>query len=156
MKRNILLIVFFIGAIIGCSNRSETDTKLLIADVRLIAGKQPFDVEKLIGKPDSTYYLQFLGRQIFCQFYRTHQLEIQYPNGIASDIIAYAPQGIEFNQMALAAFNLDYKSHPDEYMKDRLIRWNNIKPFSAISFYNPTKDSLGRIKTFNVYFKLAE
>lgn len=129
---------------------------MLIADVRAIAGKKGYEVEQILGKPDSTYFLQILGKRIFCQLYKPHLLEIQYPNGIATDIVAYAPKGLVFNQTALSAFNLDHRVHPNEFMEGRLIRWNTINPFSSVSFYNPTLDSLGNIVTFNVYFKVAE
>jgi hypothetical protein len=153
---NLLLAHFII--IIGLSSCSKTpdDGSTLIFDVRQVAGKTPNQVEKILGMPDSSYNLQIMGRKIYCQFYKTNQIEIQYPNTLATEIIVYKTNDLPFNHSALTQFGLDYKTHPNEFLKDRVIRWNNIEPFSSVSFYNVEKDSIGKIKNFNIFFKVEE
>lgn len=139
--------------IIASCQTSTNQNDELILDVTQVANKTANQVTKILGEPDSTYTIQILGNPIFCQLYQPHNIEIQYHGSLATDIVVYGPHGLPFNQLALKSFNLDYKTHPDEFMKDRLMRWNSIDGFSAISFYNPTKDSLGNITSFNIFFK---
>lgn len=148
--QSIILVSFF-----SCSQKSDENSSLIL-DVKKIAGKTANQVENILGKPDSSYDLQIMGRKIYCQFYNTNQIEIQYPNTLATEIIVYKTNGLPFNQSTLSQFGLDYKIHPNEYLKDRLIRWNDIEPFSSISFYNVDKDSVGNITNFNIFFKAQE
>jgi hypothetical protein len=151
-----LLILFIIPfSFFSCSQRSDENSSLIL-DVKKIASKTANEVEHILGEPDSSYDLQIMGRKIYCQFYNTNKIEIQYPNSLATEIIVYETKGLTFNQSTLSQFGLDYKIHPNEYLKDRLIRWNNIEPFSSISFYNVEKDSAGNIANFNIFFKVLE
>lgn len=149
----ILFIILF--SVFACGKSSDNKSGLIL-DVRQIAGKTANQVENILGKPDSNYDLQIMGRKIYCQLYNAYQIEIQYPNALATEIIVYKTDGLPFNQTTLSQFGLDYKIHPNEFLKDRLIRWNNIEPFSSISFYNVDKDSVGNISNFNIFFKVKE
>ncbi|MEX2231702.1 MAG: hypothetical protein WD824_06060 [Cyclobacteriaceae bacterium] len=152
-KGSLLIIPAFIISI-SCKQGEQKD---ILLDVQTIVYKEPAEVEKIIGKADSVYTLQMMGKAIFCQLYKKHNIEIQYPDSLATDIIIYGPHGLPFNQTALSAFNLDYKiQHPSDYKKDRYIRWSDFEEFSAITFYNPKKDSLNNITDFNIFFKAKD
>lgn len=126
-------------------------------DVKAIVNKGPSEVERIIGKPDSVYTIQMMGKAIFCQLYKKHNVEIQYPESLATDIIVHGPHHLPFDQTALSAFNLDYRiQHPSDYRKGSYIRWSDFEEFSSISFYNPKKDSLNNITDFNVFFKAKD
>ncbi len=136
---------------------TQWGSKDILLDVKAIVNKSPKEVEKIIGTPDSTYTLQIMGKKTFCQLYKKHNIEIQYPKLLATDIIVYGPHELPFNQTALSAFNLDYRvQHPSDYMKDRFIRWSDFEEFSAITFYNTKKDSLNNITDFNIFFKVKD
>src|SRR5687768_12497910 len=140
-----------LSLLICCDQRSE---KELILDVTAVVNKKPAEVEEIVGKPDSIYTLRILGKPIFCQLYKRYNIEIQYPEARATDIVIYGPHGLSFNQTALKALNLDYKTnHPDEYIKGQLIRWFDVAEFSTISFYNPQIDSSGNISNFTIFLK---
>jgi hypothetical protein len=146
--------IFFTCAFLTFSGCNRNGHEAVIFDVRAIVNKTPAETEAEVGKPDSTYTLRIMGKPIFCQLYEKHQVEIQYPEMKATDIVVNGPHGLPFNQSALRAFNIDYKTHhPKQYVKDRLIRWLNVEEFSAISFYNPQFDSSGNISNFTIFFK---
>lgn len=146
-----MLACIFLG---GCKHHNDEG---IILNVKAIVNKDPKEVEKIMGKPDSVYTLQMMGKGIFCQLYKKHNIEIQYPESLATDIIVYGPHELPFNQTALAAFNLDYRiKHPSDYRKDHFIRWSDFEEFSAITFYNPKKDSLDNITDFNIFFKAKD
>lgn len=148
--RHLIFNLFFIFSL-GCESNKKSQ---FILDVKSIVNKAPSETEYLLGKPDSTYTIRILGRPIYCQRYAKNNIEIQYPENQATDIVIYGPHGLAFNQSALKAFNIDYKTnHPDEYMKDRLIRWLDVDEFSTITFYDPELDSAGNIKSFTIFFK---
>lgn len=149
--RKVLLLVLFC-----CLNASCTDVDCanVIIDVKSIVNKGPAEVETVLGKPDSVYTLQIMGRSILCHLYRDPDIEIQYPESVATDIVVYGPHDLPFDQTALSAFNLDYrKQHPSDYRKGAFIRWSDFDKFAAISFYNPRKDSLNRITHFDIFFR---
>jgi|SRR5690606_16714883 hypothetical protein len=150
--RKYTLACTLICIIASCQTSTKQNDELIL-DVTQVANKTANQVTKILGEPDSTYTIRILGNPIFCQLYQPHNIEIQYHGSLATDIVVYGPHGLPFNQLALKSFNLDYKTHPNEFMKDRLMRWNSIDDFSAVSFYNPTKDSLGNITSFNIFFK---
>lgn len=136
---------------LSCSSKHD-NSQAVILDVRAIVNKNPHEVEGILGKPDSVYTLQMMGKSVFCQLY--NNIEIQYPQSAATDIAVSGSNGLPFNQTALAAFNLDYnKKHPSDYRKDSYIRWSQFDEFSAISFYDPKKDSMNRITDFKIFFK---
>lgn len=151
MKVSFLILIF-----LSCNKPKEENVILdvVILDVKAIVNKTPTETESIIGAPDSTYTIRILGKPIFCQLYEKHRIEIQYAENHATDIIVFGPHNLPFNQSALEAFRIDYKiHHPDEYIKDRLLRWFDVDEFSTISFYNPRFDSLGNIANFNIFFK---
>jgi hypothetical protein len=137
----------------ACSVSVENE---IILPVSEIANKRAAEVEQILGSPDTTYTLQIMAKSIFCQKYLRHNIEIQYPDSLATDIIVYGPHSLPFDQTALTAFGLDYKIHPSDYRKNRFIRWSGVKEFSAISFYNPQQDSLNNIVNYNIFFKVKE
>lgn len=142
---------FFIVILLSCSKPKKEN---VILDVKEIVNKTPTQTVSIMGAPDSTYTIRILGKPIFCQMYQEHHIEIQYPEMQATDIVVYDPHDLPFNQSALKAFNIDYKTfHPKEYIKDRLIRWFDVEEFSTISFYNPQVDSAGNITNFTIFFK---
>jgi hypothetical protein len=138
----------------SCTKQKDKD---ILLDLKAIVNRNPNEVEAIIGKPDSVYFLQMMGKSIFCQLYKKNNIEIQYPDSGATDIIVYGPHELPFDQTALSAFNLEYESqHPSDYKKDRYIRWSDFEEFSAITFYNPKKDSLDNITDFNIFFKAKD
>lgn len=153
--KHFVIQFIILAGLFSCSKKSDDGSKLIL-DVKQVAGKTANQVKNILGEPDSTYDLQIMGRKIYCQLYNANQIEIQYPNTLATEIIVYDARGIAFNQTALSQFGLDYKVHPNEYLKDRLIRWNGIEPFSSISFYDVEKDSVGNITNFTIFFKVKE
>lgn len=146
-----LAFVFLFITLICCKTREDGT---IIMDVRSIVNKSPNETESILGKPDSTYTIRILGKPILCHLYEKHHIEIQFHENLATDIVVYGPHNLSFNQTALRAFNIDYKTHhPDEYVKDRLIRWFDVDELSTISLYNPQFDSAGNISNFNIFFK---
>jgi hypothetical protein len=146
-----LNIIFFFLVFWSCSKSREEN---IILNVNAIVNKSPSETGLIIGMPDSTYTLRILGKPIFCQMYSRHNIEIQYPENLATDIVVYGPHKLPFNQTALSAFKIDYKTHhPGEYIKNQLIRWFDVEEFSTISFYNPKFDSAGNISNFTIFFK---
>lgn len=142
------------SVLISCGPSERQEKERVLLDVRAIVNKDPAQVEAIIGAPDSIYTLHILGKPIFCQLYKAHNIEIQYPGPGATDIVVKGAHGLPFDQTALSAFNLDYpKQHPSDYKKGNFIRWSDFEAFSAISFYNPTKDSLNNISGFDIFFK---
>jgi hypothetical protein len=146
-----LKCLFFCAAAIvalGCS-----DDKKILFPVTDIVLKSPQLVEERLGKPDSAYTIRIMGKPIYCQRYDQFNVEVQFMGGQASDIVMYGPHGLPFDQTALKALGIAEKIHPADYKKGRYIRWTDTKEFSAISFYNPEFDSLGRIINFSVFLK---
>ena len=140
-----------LALLIACTDVERDD---IVIDVKVIVNKDPVQVEEILGKPDSSYTLQMMGRAILCQLYKDKAVEIQYPELRASDIVVHESRGLPFDQTALSAFNLDYrKQHPSDYRKGSLIRWTDFEGFSAISFYNARKDSRHNITNFSIFFK---
>jgi hypothetical protein len=138
----------------ACSSKEESG---VILDVRAVMNKKPSEVIEILGPPDSTYTEKILGHEIFCQRYREHNIEIQYPDSVSTDIVVYGPHGLPFNQTALKAFKLPYqKRHPSQHMKESLMRWYDFDEFEAISMYNVDKDTTGAIRNFNIYFKAKQ
>lgn len=148
IKRCLLSSVVFLAC--ACGQKESSD---IILDVKQIANKRPEQVVKLLGEPDSTYYIRIFGRSIFCQLYKPHNIEIQYPETLATDIVIYGPHGLPFSHEALKAFNVNHKIHPNEYIEGQLWRWYDQEGFSTISLYNTDKDTTGRILNFNIFFK---
>jgi hypothetical protein len=145
-----LLLVGLFAA--GCRDQSREE---VVLDVRAIANRSSSEVVAILGKPDSVYTLRMMGKVIFCQLYKDHHVEIQYAESLASDIIVYGQECLPFDQTALSFFKLDYREqHPADYRKGSFIRWDDFREFSAISFYNPSKDSLGNIRAFDIFFKV--
>jgi hypothetical protein len=154
MNRVNFIVLLISVLLISCIDQKKAD---LILDVRTIINKRPQEVIKILGEPDTTYTEKILGKQIFCQRYKKHNIEIQYPYSLSTDIVIYGPHGLSFTQSALKAFNLPYqKQHPSQYEKDVLMRWYDFDEFAAISFFNVQKDSIGRIDNFNIFFKVKE
>ena len=150
-RERIVLLAWLCFLSVSCK---QDDQEKIIFDVTAIVNKDPGGVKDILGKPDSVYTLQMMGKSIFCQLYRSHNIEIQYPDSRATDILVYGSNGLPFNQTALSAFNLEYrKQHPSDYRKGSFIRWSDLEEFSAISFYNPKKDSLNNIVHFDIFFK---
>lgn len=153
-----MLCLVIVGlVVISCGHFEKQESGGILIDVRAIVNKDPAQVEAIIGTPDSTYTLHVLGKPIFCQLYKAMNMEIQYQGPVAADIIVKGADGLPFDQTALSAFNLDYrKQHPSDYKKGNFIRWSDFEEFSAISFYNPKKDSLNNISGFDIFFKAKE
>jgi hypothetical protein len=145
-----LILCVFGLAVIACTESKNSETLFPVTE---ILHKQPLEVEKIAGKPDSVYTIRILGKSIYCQYYKPHNVEIQYPDGAATDIVVYDLKGVPFNQTALQRFGIKEKLHPSDYKKDRYIRWTDTKQFSAISIYNPRLDSLNNIRAFTMFFK---
>jgi len=149
-RKGSLLVLLSFVFIVSCKQGEQHE---IILDVKAIANKRPAEVEKIVGKPDSVYTLQMMGKAILCQRYKKYNIEIQYPESFATDIIVYGPHELPFDQTALSSFNLDYRiKHPSDYKKGSYIRWSDFGGFSAITF-NPKKDSLNNITNFNIFFK---
>jgi hypothetical protein len=143
-----LLLFFFLTS---CQKKDETD---IILDVRSVINKRPEEVIKILGEPDTTYTEMILGKSLFCQRYAKHNIEIQYPESLSTDIVIYGPHELPFTQSALKAFDIHYqKKHPSQYEKDVLMRWYDFDEFETISFYNVQKDSSGQINNYNIFFK---
>jgi hypothetical protein len=147
---NILFAVFVLFLLGGCDKKASG----LVLDVRSVINKTPSQVADVLGEPDTTYVERILGKQIFCQRYRTHNIEIQYPEELSTDIVIYGPHDLPFTQEALKAFSLPHsKYHPKQFERDALLRWYDFDEFQTISFYNVEKDSAGKIRNFSVFFK---
>lgn len=135
----------------GCAADKSTE---IIFDVGAIANKAPEDVVSILGNPDSVYVLRVLGKPIPCQYYKAHNLEIQYSDSGATDIVVYGARNLPFDQTALSAFNLDYrKHHPSDYRRGSFIRWTDFDQFSAITFYSPKKDSMNHVASYDIFFR---
>ena len=144
-------LIFWVAIlVVGCSSQTQETVVFPVTDIIL---KTPQQVEDKLGTPDSAYTIRIMGKPIYCQRYNRHNVEIQFLEGQASDIVVNGPHGLPFNPTALREFGIAEKIHPSDYQKGRYIRWSNTKQFSAISFYNPELDSLGRIVNFSVFFK---
>lgn len=149
-----LAVILAVMLASGCAKEEQKD---YILDVRAVINKRPAEVVRILGEPDTTYTERILGQEIFCQRYQKHNIEIQYPNTLSTDIVIYGPHGLPFTQSALAAFNIDYhKQHPSQMEKDRLLRWYDFGEFAAISFYNTRRDSTGRVTDYTIFFKAKE
>jgi len=146
-------VTFYLIAAIafGCNVGKKEEN--IILPVKEIAHKDHIEVERILGKPDTTYTLVIMGKAIFCQKYNKHNIEIQYPNSKATDIIVYGPHQLPFDHTALEAFGLNYNVHPSDYMRNRYIRWSDVGEFSAISFYDPQIDTLDNIVNYTIFFK---
>lgn len=155
--RNFFGLIILGFVLSSCQPAERQDNGPVLLDVMAIANKKPAQVEAIIGEPDSVYTLHVLGRPIFCQLYKAHNIEIQYPESVATDIVVKDARGLPFDQTALSAFNLDYRrQHPSDYKKGNFIRWSDFEAFSAISFYNPTRDSANAISGFDIFFKVKD
>lgn len=151
MQRICAFYLLVILLITSCAQKDETN---IILDVRSIINKSPEEVVEILGEPDTTYTERILGKALFCQRYTKHNIEIQYPESLSTDIVIYGPHELPFTQSALKAFNIKYqKKHPSQYEKDVLMRWYDFDEFEAISFYNVRKDSLGQINNYSIFFK---
>lgn len=148
MVLNVLLLMYFTS----CKEKRQDPALLL--DIRSIVNRTPTQVISILGEPDTTYTERIAGKAFYCQRYWKHNVEIQYPDSLSTDIVIYGPHGLPFAQSALKAFNIEYQTkHPSQYEKDILMRWYNFDEFEAISFYNVEKDSQGRILNYNIFFK---
>jgi hypothetical protein len=135
----------------GCSVGHSSEVLL---DVPSVINKTPVEVVELLGEPDTTYIETILGRKLFCQRYDKHNIEIQFPDSLSTEIVVYGPHGLPFTQSALKAFNIPHqKAHPSQHEKNRLMRWYDYKEFEAISFYNVQEDAAGAIENFSIFFK---
>lgn len=151
MIKYCFLCFCFLMVLISC--KEETESTVLI-DVQSVVNKTPAEVIATLGQPDSTYTERIAGKPLFCQLYRKHNIEIQYPDSLSTDIVIYGPHGLPFSQSALKAFKIAYqKKHPSQYERDILMRWYDFDDFEAISFYNVQKDREGQIENFYIYFK---
>ena len=145
---SIALLVHIAG---GCSE--DRSSKVLL-DVPSVISKTPVQVMELLGKPDTTYTETIMGKKLYCQRYHNHNIEIQYPDSLSTEIIVYGPHDLPFTQSALKAFNIPLQeAHPSQHEKNRLMRWYDLNEFETISFYNVQEDSAGAVKNFNVFFK---
>lgn len=135
----------------GCAADKSAE---IIFDASAIANKAPEDVVSILGNPDSVYVLRVLGKPIPCQYYKVYNLEIQYSDSGATDIVVYGARNLPFDQTALSAFNLDYrKHHPSDYRRGSFIRWTDFDQFSAITFYSPKKDSMNNVTSYDIFFR---
>lgn len=146
-------LIGLLGLIVAaCGTEKRQDEKILL-DVKAIVNKSPAQVEEILGEADSVYTFRIMGKEVFCQLYKDDNVEIQYPDSVATDILVKDAHQLPFDQTALSAFGLDYRKHPSDYKKGSFIRWSDFEEFSAISFYNTKKDCLDRITGFSIFFK---
>ena len=152
MKIRIFLLLFVALILLtGCNN--GRDPKLIL-DVASVINKTPDEVIAVLGEPDTTYIEKVVGKEIFCQRFGRHNIEIQYPELLSTDIVIYGPHDLPFTQVALKAFNVEYhQQHPSHFEHDAVMRWYDLNEFEAISFYNVKKDATGDIDNFYIYFK---
>lgn len=153
MKIRILSLALSSVLLLAACGKDEK----LILDVRSVINKSPEEVVSILGEPDTTYTEKIPGKEIFCQRYREHNIEIQYPESLSTDIVVYGPHNLAFTQSALEAFNIRYQEqHPSQYERDAVMRWYDFKEFAAISFYNVQKNPEGVITNYTIYFKAKE
>ena len=154
-RRGIVLLAWLCFLSVSCK---QDEHQNIILDVKAIVNKDPGEVEEILGKPDSTYTLQMMGKSVFCQLYKdTQTVEIQYSKSRATDIVVYETNGLPFDQTALSAFNLNYgKQHPSDYRKGSFMRWSDFEEFSSISFYNAKQDSTNNVMAFDIFFKAKD
>ena len=145
--RIFLLLISITALTAGCNSERG-----VILDVSSVVNKTPEEVIRILGTPDTTYTERILGKTIFCQRYVAHNIEIQYPESLSTDIVIYGPHGLPFTQSALKAFNIR-QQHPAQYERDAVMRWYDLDKFAAVSFYNVVKGSDGGIDNFTIYFK---
>lgn len=133
-----LFILFFL---LSC-NEEINDS--IVLPVKKIINTDARNVEKVLGKPDSTYNKNIAGKNYYIQFYKSRLTEIRHYNGKVEQIIINRPWDLPYEPQLIERFGIQYRL-PDRLEKDAIINWKDIEGFSNISFYlvgTPKPDSV--------------
>jgi len=136
--RSLLLIILLLAS---CQDGNDSS---LVLPVKEIINKDALDVEKVLGKPDSTYTKNIAGKNYYIQLYKPRLTEIRHYRGKVEQIIINRPWDLPYEPHLIERFGIQYRL-PDRLEKDVIINWKNIEGFSNISFYlvgTPKPDSV--------------
>lgn len=145
-------MLFFLGTLTtlwSCSG------KKLILDVPKIMNRTPQEVIGVLGEPDSAFTQFIVTKVIFTQIYnRQFNVEIMYPEGLATDIVVYDPApDLPFEPETLEHFGLSADIAPSDTMKETYIKWKNYPGFKTINLFVTKLDSIGQVSQYLIFFK---
>jgi hypothetical protein len=122
--------------------------------VLTVRDQVPKQVVEILGEPDSAFVQRVASLDIFTQIYRDkYEVEIMYPQGIATDIVIHNPiRHLPFEASTLARFGIRAVP-PTESMANGYIKWKDHDGFKTINFFVTDLDSAGRVTAYKIFFK---
>jgi hypothetical protein len=155
-KQNFIVVLFFAGLVIltSCGNSSNetrgnsvTDTVVaeknkaekvnLIIDIKAINGKTLPEVEKVLGKAESTEKVKgYPCKNTNCQraFFKNGDIEVIFKLNKADRVTISNVPNLTDNDNALEALGL-LSSKPSFKNVNNVIRWQNTNSINEISFF---------------------
>jgi hypothetical protein len=125
-----------------------------VFDINSIVNKTPYEVEAILGTPDTSYTQRIVTKDIFTQIYSAGcEVEIMYPNGLSTDVVILngSPQ-FAFEASTITKFGLE-EIPPSEVLPNAFIKWKNYPGYTTINFFATDLDSTGSVAQFNLFFK---
>ncbi len=142
--RKIALVACALIALAACKER-------IVVDAPAVLRQTPEGVEKVLGKPDTTYTELTLGGQAVVQHFKMYDVEVQYLDNKASYITVKGPHGLPFSAESLESFGAKAVGEPSTFETNKLIRWTKMEPpVEAVSFAATHFDSLQNVTNFTV------
>jgi len=143
MKKTVFLGCLLFAAV-ACKER-------IVVDAPAVLRQTPEEVEKVLGKPDTTYTELTLGGQAMVQHFKMYDVEVQYLENKATYITVKGPHGLPFSAEALDSFGAIAVGEPSTFEDKKLIRWTKMEPpVEAVSFAATHFDSLQNVTNFMV------
>jgi hypothetical protein len=143
MKKSITLLVcaFFL---ISCGNSKQEN----IIDFRTIVGKTEIEIEKILGKAESSEKVSPSGtpcKNSPCEkkFYKKNKFEIVYINGKSDWITINDVSTFTFNAENIILLGLSSTTPSSE--NANVIKWNNIENINEVTFFNNGEDKIDYI-----------
>lgn len=152
MKNSITLLVcaFFL---ISCGNSKQeniidSEQKKNIIDVRTIVGKTEIEIEKILGKTESSEKVSPSGtpcKNTPCEkkFYQKNKFEIVYIDGKSDWITINDVSTFTFNAENIILLGLSSTTPSSE--NTNVIKWNDIENINEVTFFNNGEDKIDYI-----------
>ncbi|MDN5201656.1 hypothetical protein QQ008_09795 [Fulvivirgaceae bacterium BMA10] len=142
--------------IILCWSCSSDDSEKIVSNIKSFKDKTPFEIETILGKPDTSYTKNILTNKYFIQHYKSHKTDIRHLNGKVAEVILHEPENLNFRPETIEKFGFEFVE-PTKYDPAAMISWKDLEGFSDISFYLVgTKNDNPSEPNFKIFFNLKK